>query len=186
MKVVNLEDIKHGIRVANYSKEIAKQLDLSDKKIKEIYFSGLFHDIGKAYLNQNILNKPSMLSTIEKTEISQHPMFSYEEVLKSGYSKEVAFNVLYHHENWDGSGYPKGIKKNSIPVGARILKIADVFDALTTSRPYRKKLSFDETLNIMENERTTYDPELYYIFTNYIIKKYKENGNFNINEIQNI
>lgn len=181
MKVVNLEDIKHGIRVASYAKEIAKRINLSDTKIEEIYISGLFHDIGKAHVNQKILNKPSKLLEHERTEMILHSRYSYEEALNNGYSKEVALNILYHHENWDGTGYPKGIKGMAIPLGARILKIVDVFDALTSKRPYHKGLSYYEALKIMDSERSTYDPELYSIFTDYLLEEYKDNESFKIN-----
>lgn len=170
MEVINLEDLRHGIRVANYSVQLATQLHLSSETIKNLYLSGLFHDIGKAYLNQNILNKPDKLTKDEKTEIMKHILFSYDEVLNMGYPTEVALNILHHHENCDGTGYPKGIKGNSIPLGARILKITDVFDALTMKRPYREQLTIEQALKIMEAEITTYDPELYYIFTNNLLK----------------
>ena len=172
MKVINLEDLEHGVRVANYSIEIAKQANLSNKLFQSLYFSGLFHDVGKAYVNQDVLNKPGKLTNHERIQITKHPIYSYEEILSIGYSKEVALNILYHHENWDGTGYPNGLKGQSIPIGARILKIADVFDALTVERPYRGRLTINETLMIMEKEKTTYDPELYFLFTEYLIKTY--------------
>ena len=174
MKVINLEDIKHGIRVANYSIEIAKKLNIPKPKINNIYLSALFHDIGKAYINQKILNKPGKLNEHEQNEIFKHPIYSYKEALNNGYPMEVALDILHHHENWNGTGYPKGLKGVSIPIGARILKIADVFDALTMKRPYRRKLTVEEALNIMENEKVTYDPRLYLVFTKYINSKYKE------------
>lgn len=170
MEVINLEDLRHGIRVANYSVQLANQLHLSSETIKNLYLSGIFHDVGKAYINQNILNKPDKLTKDEKTEIMKHILFSYDEVLNMGYPIEVALNILHHHENCDGTGYPEGIEGDSIPLGARILKITDVFDALTMKRPYREKLTIEQALKIMETEITTYDPELYYIFTNNLMK----------------
>ncbi|MBU3173351.1 HD-GYP domain-containing protein [Clostridium estertheticum] len=173
MEIINLEDLKHGNRVANYSIDLATKLNLSDYNISSIYLSGLFHDIGKSQLNQNILNKPGILTESEKAHINKHPFYSYREVLKMGYPKNIALDILYHHENWNGTGYPKGLKNLEIPLGARILKIMDVFDALTVERPYRKKLNINEALSIMDKEILTYDPTLYLLFTRYIAEKHK-------------
>lgn len=177
MKVVNLEDIRHGIRVANLSTDIGKKISLSKHSIDYLYLSGIFHDIGKAYINQSILNKPGSLTEREKFIIQEHPFLSYKEILNLGFPEEIAFNILYHHENYDGSGYPVGIKGDSIPIGARILKICDVFDALTMERPYRKKLEVKDALLIMDQEKQNYDPELYIIFKKYIISKYNYRNN---------
>lgn len=174
MKVVNLDDIRHGIRVANYSVEIAKKINLPSDKIQDLYISGLFHDIGKAYINQTILNKPGALTDKERKVIEQHPIHSYNEIISMGYTEDIALNILHHHENWNGTGYPKGLKGLTIPIGARILKLSDVFDALTMERPYRKKLTVKEALLIMNNEKELYDPELYLIFASYLISKFKE------------
>jgi putative nucleotidyltransferase with HDIG domain len=174
MKVINLDDIKHGIRVANYSTEFAKKLSLTKLNTENLYISGLFHDIGKAYINQSVLNKPGKLTEHEKILIIEHPIYGYKEVLNIGYSKQIALNILHHHENWDGSGYPKGLSGLSIPIGARILKLSDVFDALTMNRPYREKLTAKEALSIMDKEKSTYDPDLYEVFSNYIYSKYKD------------
>lgn len=175
MKVVNLDDIRHGIRVANYSMEIAREISLPKQKLESLYLSGLFHDIGKAYIDQDVLNKPGILTKEERTLIIKHPEYSYEEILKMGYPKEIALNILHHHENFDGTGYPKGLVGLNIPLGARILKISDVFDALTMNRPYRDKLAIKEALKIMNKEKSTYDPELYLSFIQYINDKFKDN-----------
>jgi putative nucleotidyltransferase with HDIG domain len=174
MKVVNLDDIKHGIRVANYSVDIAREIKLSKHKVEDLYIAGLFHDIGKAHIDQSILNKPGMLTKKEKDQIFKHPIYSYEEILNIGYPKEIALYILHHHENFDGTGYPHGLKGFAIPIGARILKISDVFDALTMDRPYRNKLTVKEALQIMDGEKATYDPELYLAFTSYLYSKFKD------------
>lgn len=173
MQVVNLNDIRHGIRVANYSIEIAREIDYAAHKLENLYLSGLFHDIGKAYISQSIINKPDMLTEHEKELILKHPIYSYEEVLNIGYPKEVAINILHHHENFNGTGYPKGLKEFSIPVGSRILKVSDVFDALTSDRPYKNRLSVKEALKVMDMEKATYDPEIYLAFRRFLYSKYK-------------
>lgn len=175
MQTINLEDLRHGIRVANYSLELAIEIRLSKHKTQNVYIAGLFHDIGKAHLNQDILNKPKKLTETERLHINKHPFYSYKEVLKMGYPEDIALDILHHHENWNGTGYPKGLKEEAIPVGARILKISDVFDALTMQRPYRKKLTIREALKIMDGEISNYDPELYLLFSRYLYGKYEDN-----------
>lgn len=173
MKVVNLDDIKHGIRVAKSSVDLAILMNLSKNEIDDLHFACLFHDVGKAHINQSILNKNGKLNNIERLHIQEHPVFSHQEIKNLGYSSDVADIILYHHENYDGSGYPNGLKGNTIPIGARILKITDVFDALTMERPYRNQLSIQEALVIMMNEKEHYDPELYKMFLGYLAFKYK-------------
>lgn len=174
MKVVNLDDIRHGIRVANFSIGLAKSVHMPRVTIGNLYISCLFHDIGKAHIDQIILNKKGQLTDREKAIIREHPLRSYEEVLTLGYPEEVAQIILYHHENWNGTGYPKGLVGQAIPFGSRILRLSDVFDALTMDRPYRKSLSIHEALSIMDNEREFYDPELYRVFTRMVTVRYKD------------
>lgn len=163
-KILNLQDLYHGLRVANLSTKLGIEINLPKNKIDHLYVSGILHDIGKAYVDQNIINKAGKLTEEERILIERHSFYSYKEVLKLGYPEDVAFNILYHHENWDGTGYPTGLKGSFIPIGSRILKIIDVFDALTMDRPYRKKLSVNDALMIMNKYNTTYDPELYLSF----------------------
>lgn len=164
MKVINLEDMQHGIRVANTCKKFAEYVGLQKKQISNLYAAALLHDIGKALVDQNILNKPGKLSSEEFEQVKRHSEYSYIEILKTGYPKEVALIALYHHENFDGTGYPLGLKGEDIPIESRILKIADVFDALTADRPYRSKLTVNEALEKMTTERETYDTELFFLF----------------------
>lgn len=164
MKVVNLEDIKHGIRVADLSLKLSRELKLSNTEIQSISVSSLFHDIGKAYLDQSILNKPSRLTEEERKHIEQHSFFSYKEILQLGLPADVALNILYHHENYDGTGYPTGLKGKNIPLGSRIIRVCDVFDALVSDRPYRKGLSTKEAINIIKRDKNCYCPLVYKTF----------------------
>lgn len=162
---MNLSDIRHGIRVANLSMTLADTLGLVLQEKENLYISGLFHDIGKAFLRQDVLNKPGALLTQERKHIEAHPVLSYKEALNVGFSEVIAKNILYHHENFDGTGYPGHLKSNRIPLGARIIKITDTFDALTSDRPYRKALAVSEAFHIMEKQKQHYDPRLYLLFT---------------------
>lgn len=172
MKVVNLDDFKHGVRVAELSLNVSHLLKLPNHISNKIYLSALLHDIGKAFLDQDILNKTGKLSVKEKKHINKHSYFGYLEVLRLGYNVEVALNVLYHHENYNGFGYPTGLKGYNIPIGARIIRICDVFDALLTNRPYRNGLTIDEAIKIMEDEKINFDPNIYKVFIHFIIRKY--------------
>ena len=162
---MNLADIRHCVRVANLSMSLADVLNLPQKEKEELYISALFHDIGKAFLNQEILNKPGPLTDLERKHIETHSVFSYRESKNVGFSKVIADNILYHHENFDGTGYPLRINGSKIPLASRIIKITDTFDALTCDRPYRKALSAQEALRIMNKQRSQYDPQLYLSFT---------------------
>lgn len=143
--------------------EIEKQ---AKKEINNIYIASIFHDIGKAFLDQGILNQPFKLSDEDRAYIQTHSYLSYKEIINSGLSVEIALIVLYHHENYDGTGYPTGLSGCNIPIGARILKICDVFDALISDRPYRKALNIDSAINIMDKEIHSFDKTIYQLFIN--------------------
>lgn len=175
MKVINLDDIKHGIRVANLSYRLSEHLNLSKKDTQSIYIASFFHDIGKAYLDQLILNKSSKLTKEEKIIIEQHSFFGYKEMLKLGFSCDIALNILYHHENYDGSGYPTGLKGTNIPLGSRIIRICDMFDALVSDRIYRKALSVEEANKIVRDNKKYFCPIIYETF---IQINLKENNDF--------
>lgn len=168
MKTLNLDDIRHGVRVAGLCNTLGQLLDLEQKDLDNLYLACLFHDIGKAHIDQNILNKKGLLNPSEKEHLKEHPVYSCKEMQSLGYPKGVTDIILYHHENFDGSGYPKGLKGNSIPIGSRILKIVDVFDALTVDRPYRKKLSTKEAVRIINQEKNRYDPDVYKMFLSFL------------------
>lgn len=161
---MSLADIRHCIRVANISMILADAIDLSRFERENLYVSGLFHDIGKAFLIQDILNKPGQLTALERKHIEEHPVLSYREVINVGFSEEIAANILNHHENFDGSGYPSHVESYCIPLGARIIRITDTFDALTSHRPYRRALTASVALEIMDNQKLYYDPKLYLLF----------------------
>lgn len=174
MKVLNLEDVRHSVRVAGMCLLIGELLDLEKKYLDSLYLACLFHDIGKAHTDQSVLNKRSVLNVFEKEHLKEHPVYSCREMKALGYPKEITDIILHHHENYDGTGYPKGLKGNSIPIGSRILKVADVFDALTMERPYRKRLSQKEAIRIMENEKEHYDPDVYKMFLSFLTFRYKK------------
>ncbi len=141
---------KHCLRVAMISLGICKEMKFTQAQIKEVLISALLHDIGKSNIDHNIVGKTSKLTDEEFTEIKKHPRLGYEILKNSGcYSENVLAGVLFHQEKYDGSGYPLKLKKDKIPLIARILAVADVFDALTSERPYRDPWSMTETEEYM-------------------------------------
>lgn len=162
----------HSSRVSKYCVAIAGEMGFSGKQIEGIRIAGLLHDIGKITVDKNIINKPGRLTKEEKFELDQHPIVSYEILTKIRFPwKDISINVRHHHEMMDGTGYPDQLVAKDIPEGSKILALADSFDAMMTDRPYRKKLSLDNTL--VEINRTLgkqFDPKVFQHFLR-VIKK---------------
>ena len=138
---------KHCLRVAMLATSVAYQLNLSKKDTKEVIVSALLHDIGKSSIDHDIIIKPSKLTDSEFAEIKRHPYIGYNVLKNSGnntFTGNIMSGVLFHHEKYDGTGYPTGMKGRDIPLIARIIAVCDVFDALTSNRPYRKPWSVAE------------------------------------------
>ncbi len=157
----------HVERVAGYARELAGKNNLPEHKINDIYLGTIVHDIGKLGIKDDILNKPGKLTKEEFELIKEHP-----EIGKNLLSKleiaPVAVNIAYnHHEKWDGTGYPRGIKGEEIPIEARIATVADFWDAITSDRPYRKAMPLVKAMGIMHQERgKAFDPKLFDLFMN--------------------
>lgn len=129
---------RHSKRVRELAINIAKGLNLSQHQLDDIATLGLLHDIGKIIVSGEILEKPGRLTEEEYDEIKKHPAIGYRMLTATNEFAGIAEGVLCHHERWDGNGYPKGIKGDEIPIESRIIAIADAYDAMTSSRPYRK------------------------------------------------
>lgn len=143
----------HSWRVATIGAMLARYIGLPDDQVEGIEMGGLLHDVGKIGIPEQILNKPGKLDDMEYDLIKRHPVIGWEAL------KEVEFPwpqvmpiVRFHHEKWNGKGYPDGLAGDDIPFEAQIIGIADFFDALTTNRPYRRAFSYQEALNIMRKE----------------------------------
>jgi len=128
----------HTKRVGSLCEEIARKKGLSDYDVKVCFYSGLLHDVGKIGINDTILKKNSALSDVEFNEMKAHPQISFEILKNHLKNKDIINGVRFHHEKFDGSGYPVGLSGEEIPLAARIVSVADTFDALISHRPYRK------------------------------------------------
>lgn len=130
----------HSERVARLSFDLAQLYGLSDEACQEIYLAGILHDVGKIGIPDSVLLKNGPLTDEEFKVIQQHPEIGYRIVQQLGHLQFVLPGVLYHHERWDGAGYPHGLRGHAIPVMARLMAVADAFDAMTSSRPYRSAM----------------------------------------------
>ncbi|MCX8058575.1 MAG: HD-GYP domain-containing protein [Spirochaetes bacterium] len=151
----------HSLRVMNYAIKFAFLLNLEDKIIEKIKWASLLHDIGKIGIPESILNKTLPLSENEFIIMKKHVFFSYQILQPLSFLEEERKIILHHHEKWDGTGYPYGLKGEEIPFESRIISIVDSFDAMNTNRPYRKKVNMDYIKNqFIENLGKQFDPIL--------------------------
>jgi len=151
----------HSRRVADYSIRIGEELGFSKEELEDLELAALLHDIGKIGVKGAILNKPTKLSTKEFEEVKKHPVLGEQLVSKVERLRRIAKIIRHHHERYGGGGYPDGLKGEEIPLEARIIAIVDAYDAMTSDRPYRKALSKEEALRIIEeNEDLQWDPNL--------------------------
>jgi len=161
----NSQEALHSKRVSEICEKMGKAMGQSDIEIAKLTSIGLLHDIGKIAIDDTLLRMPRSLNQVEIAEIRRHPDIGYR-ILSSSYDLlDYATIVLAHHERWDGSGYPKGLKGEEIPKTARILAIADAFEAMTGERAFRKSMTYhDAKAEIARYSGTQFDPELVKIF----------------------
>lgn len=169
--LVNLTEAKdpftkrHSIKVSSYAVSLSRHLGLSKRYLENIRIAAILHDIGKLGIKDKILLKPSSLTKEEFEEVKKHPQLTEEIVKPLKFYSDIITFIKHHHENWDGDGYPDGLKGEEIPLGARILSICDAYDALTSERAYRKAYSHEEALDIVRSEcGKKYDPNLFAAF----------------------
>lgn len=140
----------HNLRVALYALRLAEEMKLSKDQLRAIAQGGVVHDVGKLKVPDSILNKPGKLTADERSIMEFHPVSGYDMCKRLGFLKDELSVIRSHHEKWDGSGYPDRLAGENIPLLARITAIADVYDALTSSRSYRLAMSHDEAMRIIE------------------------------------
>ncbi|HYH78239.1 MAG TPA: HD domain-containing phosphohydrolase [Longimicrobium sp.] len=154
----------HCERVAGYACRLAAEAGMAEREVVWFRMGAFLHDLGKTEVPEEILNKPGKLTEEERRVMERHPVIGDEMLAPVEFPWDIRPMVRSHHERWDGRGYPDGLTGETIPLAARILRIADVFDALTTARSYRRRLSPEEALAIMEEDAGSFDPDIFALF----------------------
>lgn len=152
---------RHARRVARMSAFVARELKLSEEQVLEVEYAAALHDIGKIGVADGILRKESSLDHDEWQEMKRHSELGYQILNGIDFLRSAADIVYAHHERYDGTGYPRGLKENEIPIGARVFGVVDAYDAMTSRRPYREAMSRDDALEeIMRNSGSQFDPQV--------------------------
>ena len=157
------EQVVHGMEVSNLAYDVGRELGLSEEMCHELAVAGIVHDIGKIPLSGYVEGDDTLVVE-EMRFVRMHAQLSYELLKDRGYSDFILQAILYHHENMDGSGYPDNLSGEEIPYGARILRICDVYSALTSDRPYRRAFDRDTAVELMIDEIKNFDMEIFIAF----------------------
>jgi HD-GYP domain-containing protein (c-di-GMP phosphodiesterase class II) len=159
----------HSERVATYAEKIAYRLEMSEDEVRTITFSAILHDIGKIAISELILDKPGKLTSDEYAAIQEHPGTGARIIADIPSYGRIVPGILYHHEHWDGSGYPEKLRGEAIPLESRIITVADVWDAISADRPYRKGLQKEDAILFMnQNSSLLFDPAIVSLFMDFI------------------
>jgi putative nucleotidyltransferase with HDIG domain len=152
---------EHSRRVATYALRLARRLGWSRREARNLALAALVHDLGKTWIANDILNKSGALSADERRTMERHPVIGASILVGCDVQQFFVDTVLYHHEAWDGHGYPAGLRGEAIPLSARILAVADVYDVLTSQRPYKEPLSEEVARErLMLGSATSFDPTI--------------------------
>ncbi|MBL7170411.1 MAG: HD-GYP domain-containing protein [Candidatus Omnitrophica bacterium] len=165
----------HSEKVMQYAVAIANEMHLSETEVKAIQYASFLHDLGKIGINANILQKPGRLTPDEFASIAEHPHMGSDIVEHVSFLKNLVPIILHHHERYDGNGYPSGLKKKRIPMGARILGVVDAYEAMISDRPYRKALGKTKAMaELKKCSGTQFDPEIVETFLKLLEKKHQK------------
>jgi HD-GYP domain-containing protein (c-di-GMP phosphodiesterase class II) len=165
----------HSERVGRYSEIIARELGWSEEEVEGIQIAGYLHDIGKLIVDRDIINAPYKIDAKNSSELNRHPNAGYEILapIRHPYA-DIPFMAKHHHERLDGRGYPDGLTDQQIPMGAKIVSLADSFDAMTTDRPYKRRRSFEDVVvDLRENSGKQFDGKVVAAFARAILKEVK-------------
>jgi HD-GYP domain-containing protein (c-di-GMP phosphodiesterase class II) len=163
----------HSERVGRYSEIIARELGWNEDEVEGIQIAGYLHDVGKLVVDRDIINAPYNINAKESSELSRHPSAGYEILAPINHPyADIPLMAKYHHERLDGRGYPDGLVDEQIPLGAKIVSLADSFDAMTTDRPYRRRRSFEDVVqDLRQNSGKQFDPKVVAAFARAILKE---------------
>ncbi len=163
----------HSERVGKYSEIIAREMGWSEEEVEGIQIAGYLHDIGKLIVDRDIINAPYNIDAKNSSELNRHPAAGYEILSPINHPyADIPLMAKYHHERLDGRGYPDGLTDEQIPLGAKIVALADSFDAMTTDRPYRRRRSFEDVVrDLRENSGKQFDGKVVAAFARAILKE---------------
>lgn len=160
-----IKEMSHGMCVSNLAYRVGKELGLDSEQNYELALAGFLHDVGKLELAKYIYSKAEVTLAVEQMKYARtHSTLSFAILNKQVYSKFIMDSILYHHENFDGTGYPANLSGKEIPLGARILRVCDVLAALISDRPYRKSFNMDVAVELMIEEVKNFDMEIFLAF----------------------
>lgn len=155
------ETWEHSLRVERYCRKLGPIMGLSDCELEQLFRLAVFHDIGKLEISRDILQKPGSLTSAEWSIMRQHPQAGCHIAAEIPEIHEIAGPILCHHEHWNGSGYPKGLRQQEIPYPCRILAVADAFDAMTSDRSYRKAMKRSDAVSeLIRSAGKQFDPAI--------------------------
>jgi HD-GYP domain-containing protein (c-di-GMP phosphodiesterase class II) len=165
----------HSERVGRYSEIIAREMGWTEEEVEGIQIAGYLHDIGKLIVDRDIINAPYHIDAKNSNELNRHPSAGYEILapIRHPYA-DIPLMAKHHHERLDGRGYPDGLTDQQIPIGAKIVSLADSFDAMTTDRPYKRRRSFEDVVvDLRENSGKQFDGKVVAAFARAILKELK-------------
>lgn len=162
--------IEHGIYVSNMARIMAIELGLSKEEIYKMSLAGMLHDIGKLKLAGYLYGDEDQSVVSQMRHVRTHSRFSYDILKEKGLEEDILMSILHHHENYDGSGYPDNISGEDIPLGARILRVCDVFVALISDRPYRRAFDVKTAVELMIDEVKNFDMKIFLAFQRVVHK----------------
>jgi diguanylate cyclase (GGDEF)-like protein/PAS domain S-box-containing protein/putative nucleotidyltransferase with HDIG domain len=167
-KSIELRDRRtreHCDRMVEYAEKTARKVDMNEQEVDNVRRAAMLHDIGKIGISDAILLKPGRLTPEEYEAVKKHPVIGADIISVAGFLKDIVPLILGHHERWDGAGYPRGLRGEEIPLGARILAVVDVYEAVTSDRPYHKAISKQEAIKILKDGAgTQFDAHIVEVF----------------------
>jgi HD-GYP domain-containing protein (c-di-GMP phosphodiesterase class II) len=163
----------HSDRVGKYSEMIARELGFAEEAVEGMAIAGYLHDVGKLVVERDIINAPYRIDAKQSSELNRHPGAGFEILSPINHPyADIPLSAKYHHERMDGRGYPDGLTDTQIPLGAKIVTVADSFDAMTTDRPYKKRRTFDEVIHdLRRNTGSQFDPVVVAAFCRALLKE---------------
>src|SRR5258705_4833947 len=170
-QLLDLKDLNTGVhstRLAEWGMRVGQELGLEEEELQNLEVAALLHDIGKVGIPDAILKKPGRLDAEEYSLMKKHPEYGWAVLRMLPGFERAALDILHHHENFDGKGYPAGLKETEVPIVSRIVSVIDAFDAMVSSRPYRKGLPFDEAVRrLILASGTQFDPAVVRCFVSF-------------------